>query len=70
MHNSQAMSKTPVKWMPAPQTGQQIAELYRAHKAPAEIANEMGCTPRTVYRWLHKLRDAGEIEPAGEEKTA
>ena len=70
MHNSQAMSKTPVKWTPAPQTGQQIAALYRAHKTPAEIAVEMGCTPRTVYRWLHKLADAGEIEPAGEERTA
>jgi DNA-binding PadR family transcriptional regulator len=27
-------------------------------------------TTSTVYRWLHKLADAGEIEPAGEEKTA
>lgn len=70
MHTNEAMSKTPVKWTPAPQRDQ-VKALYLEGKTPTEIAVAMGyATTSTVYRWLHKLRDAGEIEPAGEQKTA
>jgi DNA-binding IclR family transcriptional regulator len=67
------MSKTQVRWTPArkrPTYVTQIKRLYRGGKTPAEIAARTGITPRSVYRWLHVLADAGEIEPAGEEKTA
>lgn len=57
------------QWTPKADGGE-IARLYNEGRTPAEIRVEMGCTPSTVYRWLHKLRDAGEIEPAGEERTA
>jgi transposase-like protein len=70
MHTNEAMSKTPVKWTPAPQRDQ-VKALYQEGKTPTQIAEAMGyATTSTVYRWLHKLRDAGEIEPAGEQKTA
>lgn len=60
----------PVRWTPAPQR-EQVKALYLEGKTPAQIATAMGyATTSTVYRWLHKLADAGEIEPAGEEKTA
>jgi transposase len=37
---------------------------------PTAIAADLNISESTVYRWLHRLMDAGEIEPAGEEKTA
>ena len=67
------MSKTPVKWTPAPERPafvSELAELYRNEVKPADIAARLGVSRPTVYRWLHVLADAGEIEPAGEEKTA
>jgi transposase len=64
------MSKTPVRWTPTPQR-ERVKALYLEGKTPSEIKAAMGYgSTSTVYRWLHKLRDAGEIEPPGEEKTA
>jgi hypothetical protein len=61
---------TPIRnWIP--NRGSEIACLYRDGKTPAQITTAMGYgSTSTVYRWLHKLRDAGEIEPPGEERTA
>jgi CRP-like cAMP-binding protein len=67
------MSKTPVKWTPAPERPafvSELAELYRNKVTPADIAVQLGVSRGSVYRWLHMLAAAGEIEPAGEEKTA
>ena len=64
------MSKTPARWTPRPQR-ERVKALYLEGKTPSEITAEMGyANTSTVYRWLNKLRDAGEIEPAGEERTA
>ena len=35
-----------------PEFRQQIVELYRAGKSPAELSREFGCTAQTVTNWV------------------
>lgn len=69
MHTNEVMSKTPVRWIATPER-EQIKAMYLEGKTPAEIAAAIKKSVPTVYRWLHRLRDAGEIKPASEEQSA
>jgi transposase len=44
---------------------QQIIELARAGKSPAELSREFGCTAQTIANWLGAVeRDTRRVKPA------
>ena len=53
-----------------PEFRQQIVELYRAGKSPAELAREFGCTAQTVTNWVGQAAiDDGKPLPGKEGLT-
>lgn len=49
---------------------QQIIELARVGRTPAELAREFGCTAQTVSNWIARdARDAGKPLPGKEGLT-
>ena len=53
-----------------PEFRQQIVELYRVGKSPAELAREFGCTAQTVTNWVGQAAiDDGKPLPGKEGLT-
>ena len=46
---------------------QQIVELARAGKTPAELSREFGCAAQTVCNWIAEDRSAARKPAAGKE---
>ena len=50
-----------------PEFRQQIVELYRVGKSPAELSREFGCTAQTITNWVGQAAIDEGKPPSGKE---